>query len=297
MGPDCSKIPYLEYKLHDDIIDDHFQFRQSIAQFFIDHSNQFLTKLKSREEEILSFMKENEDGVGENSRLLTALEDEYSTKKHLVEEYERAIEEFEMCKECLSAMDERQYAFLKAMINPPAVFHHIIAGVLLVLGYTETAWDMCRKFLLIPQSRREMLDFDPTNINMGCILRFAEWMELHPQSFTFKRAKRVSPVASLLCKWLLSLINVCEQVKRFHELKGEKHSTLEEIQKLKKRIINVRKGIETLKTKRVEWERLLEQLRKNQKQMGGVVQKSQNRLNHLKKSEPTILINSPGTEI
>merc|ERR1719361_70122 len=226
-------------------------------------SQMFMEKLDNRIEEIRSKIANHDQDMEEQAHILVKLEKEYKSKRHVVEEYERAMEEFEVCKETLSKLDERAYAFLKSMRKPPAVFHHIIAGVKLMLGKEDTKWDDCKRFLLDWDSRREMLDFDPTTIDFEHVLMFADWMKEHEESFTMKRAERVSPIAALLLRWLLSLLNITEQVRKFQKMKGEQSGALEEIEQLKLSIRRTKRKIKAGDELLDHWKELLSQCLEN----------------------------------
>jgi len=260
---DCRDVPYCEDPLHDRIILDHLGFKRAMAAQQAKSAQTFMDKLNARMDEIREKIKNHDKDMEEQSKMLVAFEKEYQSKRHVVEEYEKAMEEFEVCKDVLSKLDERAYAFLKSMRKPPSVFHHIIAGVKLMLGKKDTRWEDCKRFLLDSNSRNEMLNFDPTTINFDHVLMFSEWMQQNPESFAMKRAERVSPIASLLLRWLLSLINITEQVKRFQKMKGEKAGALEEIEELKLQIRRKKRILKNGDELLDHWKELLSQCLEN----------------------------------
>eukprot|EP00494_Astrolonche_serrata_P006009 UN06026 len=128
-------------------------------------------------------------------------------KGELLAAYEKALKDFEIVQKELETLDERAYAFLKTLRRPPPVFWHIISGVLLIMGYSKTEWNDCKKFLISPNSRKRLLDFniekdvDPKNLKA-----LEKFKKEHKASFTHERAERVSQIALLLLKWLDSLL-------------------------------------------------------------------------------------------
>eukprot|EP00494_Astrolonche_serrata_P006798 UN06823 len=137
---------------------------------------------------------------------------ELSEKEAAFADYRKAIKDFEESQAKLKGLDERQYAFLKSMRKPPVSFHHIIAGVLLAIGYENCTWDKCRKFLINFHSRREILEFVPNKILPKSITNLDNWRDQYPESFTKERAERVSKVALLLLNWLMCLWKVIDQL-------------------------------------------------------------------------------------
>jgi len=260
---DCRDIPYCEDTLHDEIIVDHLNFKKSMALQQAKSAKAFMEQLDHRIDQLKSKIANHDDDMAQQAQILLAFQKEYKSKRHIVEEYERAMEEFEGCREALSELDERAYAFLKSMRKPPAVFHHIIAGVKLMLGKKETEWSDCKHFLLDWESRKLILDFDPTAVNLDCVMAFSNWMKENPDSFVKQRAERVSPIAALLLTWLLSLINITEQVKRFQKMKGEQAGALEEIETLKLNIRRTKRKIKAGDDLLNRWKELMSQCLEN----------------------------------
>jgi len=268
---DCRNLPYCEDVLHDNIVVDHLKMKKIMATQYAKSTEKCIEMLQGRVQEVEAKIANHDSDMEKHGKTLVTLETEYTSKRHLVEEYERAMEEFEGCKETLSHLDERAYAFLKSMRKPPVVFHHIIAGVKLMLGESDTDWDDCRRFLLDADSRRQILDFDPQHMDTKNVLAFSEWMDQLPESFTMKRAKRVSPIAALLLKWLLSLRNISEQVSKFQQMQGEQQGFIEEIETLKLNIRRMKKILSDGDVILQNWKDLLAKLQSNQEQMNGIL--------------------------
>lgn len=110
---------------------------------------------------------------------------------------------------------------IRSLRAPPDIIRDILEGVLRLMGTKDTSWNSMKSFLSKRGVKEDIRSLNPSKISRESCVAVEKLLNLKPDSFEEKNAKRASAAAAPLAAWVIANVKYCKVVQSVKPLEEE----------------------------------------------------------------------------